>query len=141
MASHFQEISLSPSPQISLPSISPESFLLNLEDANNQIDFLFALNTNQQQARRDDSISADDDGFRTPTSSDHKIPVIKQCPPAPRRPKPISCRSRRSSPRLASGVRRGFRVYISDEIVESIFSSSFAHQKMKKARRDDHEDE
>ncbi|KAJ7947652.1 cyclin-dependent protein kinase inhibitor SMR3-like [Quillaja saponaria] len=30
-----------------------------------------------------------DDGLKTPTSSDHKIPVILQCPPAPRKSKPI----------------------------------------------------
>jgi hypothetical protein len=32
----------------------------------------------------------DNDGFKTPTSLDHKIPVILQCPPAPRKPKPKS---------------------------------------------------
>lgn len=31
---------------------------------------------------------ADDDGFKTPVSMDHKIPVLQQCPPAPRKPKP-----------------------------------------------------
>ncbi|KAJ7961449.1 cyclin-dependent protein kinase inhibitor SMR3 [Quillaja saponaria] len=30
----------------------------------------------------------DDDGFRTPTSLDQRIPVTKQCPLAPRKPRP-----------------------------------------------------
>ncbi|KAL7169923.1 hypothetical protein ACSBR2_034883 [Camellia fascicularis] len=33
----------------------------------------------------DDDDDDDDDGFRTPTSLDHKIPVITQCPPAPKK--------------------------------------------------------
>lgn len=32
-------------------------------------------------------VEEDGDGFKTPTSLDHKIPVILQCPPAPRKPK------------------------------------------------------
>lgn len=158
MASEFQEISLTP--EISLTAIAPESFRVKLEDAN-QNDFVFAAVNNrpdlasdsQRQGRDSDSVDGADrsapaesisafedeeDGFRTPTSSDYKIPEVEQCPPAPRRPKPISLS--RTSPRV-SGVRRGFRVYISDDIVESIFSSSFAsdllHQKNKKARKDD----
>lgn len=38
-----------------------------------------------------------DEGFKTPTSSDHKIPVILQCPPAPRKPKPIPSRRKRKA--------------------------------------------
>ncbi|KAG4191507.1 hypothetical protein ERO13_A07G098000v2 [Gossypium hirsutum] len=40
----------------------------------------------------DDEEDRNNDGFKTPTSSDHKIPVILKCPPAPRKPKslPIS---------------------------------------------------
>ncbi|XP_040990858.1 cyclin-dependent protein kinase inhibitor SMR10-like isoform X1 [Juglans microcarpa x Juglans regia] len=33
-------------------------------------------------------IEEEDDGFKTPTSLDHKIPVFLQCPPAPRKLKP-----------------------------------------------------
>ncbi|OVA06258.1 hypothetical protein BVC80_8869g27 [Macleaya cordata] len=44
----------------------------------------------------------DEDGFRTPTSLDHKIKVnYQQCPPAPKKPKskslPASCRSKRKA--------------------------------------------
>ncbi|KAG6595321.1 Cyclin-dependent protein kinase inhibitor SMR3, partial [Cucurbita argyrosperma subsp. sororia] len=140
MASQFREISL-----------TPESFRVKLEDAD-QIEFIFAVEnrplTSESQQRCDSSapeesllISAvdDEDGCRTPTSSDYKIPLVEHCPPAPRRPKPMSLS--RTSPRV-SGVRRGFRVYISDEIVDSIFSSSFGsdflQHKNKKSRKDDH---
>lgn len=172
MASEFQEVSHLTTPDQSKISLSgrpitPESFRVNLQDAD-QIQFIFSVNDSQQQqqqpqaccdddsdsvcfldgattdrssARSESSISADDDGFRTPTSSDHKIPVVEQCPPAPRRPRPISL-SR--TPSRVSGVRRGFRVVcVSDEIVGSIFSSGFdsvsdlLHQKTKKARKDD----
>lgn len=138
MASEFQEISLTLPDQIPFSPITPQSFRLN------QIDFIFSLNTAPPQPAHalapPESISAvhdddDNDGYKTPISSDHKIPVLPQCPPAPRRPKPISL-SRTLSPR-ASGVRRGFRVYIADEIVDSIFCSDLLHQKSKKARKDD----
>ncbi|CAK7331568.1 unnamed protein product [Dovyalis caffra] len=42
---------------------------------------------------------SDDDGFKTPTSLDCKIPVIFQCPPAPRKPKSLPSTKRKSSPR------------------------------------------
>lgn len=40
-----------------------------------------------------------DEGFKTPTSSDHKIPVVLQCPPAPRKPKSRPLTKRKVSPR------------------------------------------
>ncbi|XP_038877666.1 cyclin-dependent protein kinase inhibitor SMR3-like [Benincasa hispida] len=136
MASEFQEISLTLPDQISFSAITPQpTFRLN------QIDFIFSLNNEPDRLAPAESISAvddDDDGFRTPVSSDHKIPVVRHCPPAPKRPKPISL-SRTSSMR-ASGVRRGFRVYISDEIVDSIFCSDLLHQKSKKKARKDDDD-
>ncbi|GAB4860167.1 hypothetical protein Ancab_011645 [Ancistrocladus abbreviatus] len=36
------------------------------------------------------------DGFKTPTSMDHKIPVILKCPPAPMKPKRPPSRKRRA---------------------------------------------
>ncbi|PIA60237.1 hypothetical protein AQUCO_00300029v1 [Aquilegia coerulea] len=42
----------------------------------------------------------DDDGFRTPTSMDHRIPVIRQCPPAPRKPKSCPMKKRKASSNL-----------------------------------------
>nr|DAD25849.1 TPA_asm: hypothetical protein HUJ06_027317 [Nelumbo nucifera] len=76
----------------------------------------------------------DDDGFRTPTSLDHKIPVILQCPPAPR--KIISIPSKK---RKASSTRRQLLLNLSDEI-ESLFPPAlFADhgRKMKKVRGND----
>ncbi|KAK8600204.1 hypothetical protein V6N13_059984 [Hibiscus sabdariffa] len=43
----------------------------------------------------------DDDGFKTPTSLEHKIPEPKQCPPAPRRPRPLK---RKASPTHSSNA-------------------------------------
>ncbi|GMI97101.1 hypothetical protein like AT2G28870 [Hibiscus trionum] len=42
----------------------------------------------------------DDDGFKTPTSLDHKIPGILKCPPAPRKPKSLP---------ILSAKRKAFR--------------------------------
>lgn len=53
----------------------------------------------------------DDDGFRTPTSLDHKIPVIQKCPPAPRKPKSLP-----STKRKASSNRRQLLFDVSDEM-------------------------
>ncbi|KAA8549259.1 hypothetical protein F0562_000943 [Nyssa sinensis] len=38
----------------------------------------------------------DDDGFRTPTSLDHRMPLIPQCPPAPRKPKSLPLTKRKA---------------------------------------------
>ncbi|KAA0032644.1 cyclin-dependent protein kinase inhibitor SMR3-like [Cucumis melo var. makuwa] len=146
MTSEFQEIS--PRPPLPLPD--HQISLIRLD----HIDFLFdsfssSITTPPSLPSPSDSIqdqppvsisAVDDDeehsdGFTTPISSHHKIPVIPHCPPAPSRPKPISL-SRTLSAR-ASAVRRGFLVYISDEIVDSIFSDDLLHHKSKKARKDD----
>ncbi|XP_059431009.1 cyclin-dependent protein kinase inhibitor SMR3-like [Corylus avellana] len=42
-------------------------------------------------------VEDDEDGFKTPTSLDHKIPVILQCPPAPRKPKTIPLTKRKAT--------------------------------------------
>ena len=51
-------------------------------------------------SRKDVEVEGDDnpndDGFKTPTSSDHRIPVILQCPPAPRKPKPVPSKKRKA---------------------------------------------
>ncbi|XP_022731607.1 cyclin-dependent protein kinase inhibitor SMR3-like [Durio zibethinus] len=45
---------------------------------------------------------AKNDGFKTPTSLDHKIPVMLKCPPAPKKPKslPISPKRKAFRPRI-----------------------------------------
>ncbi|XP_039047625.1 cyclin-dependent protein kinase inhibitor SMR10-like isoform X2 [Hibiscus syriacus] len=63
----------------------------------------------------------DDDGFKTPTSLDHRIPEMKQCPPAPRKPK---------------ANKRNLQLDLS-QVVDSWFPSSLVddlHRKVKKAR-------
>lgn len=74
-----------------------------------------------------------DDGFKTPTSLDHKIPIT-QCPPAPRKPS-SSTRKRRQ---ISSNARRTLRLDLSRE-VESMFPQPIfddLHRKIKKARRE-----
>ncbi|KAH7859690.1 hypothetical protein Vadar_004327 [Vaccinium darrowii] len=44
---------------------------------------------------KNDEEEEDDDRFRTPTSFDQRIPLISQCPPAPRKPKSIPSRKRK----------------------------------------------
>ncbi|KAB2098401.1 hypothetical protein ES319_A01G236300v1 [Gossypium barbadense] len=83
----------------------------------------------------------DDDGFKTPTSLDHKIPVMKQCPPAPRKPKPLSSKKRKpSSPPSSGGDRNLLKIDFAKE-VESLFPSDVLadiHRKVKKARKEDY---
>lgn len=81
----------------------------------------------------------DDDGFKTPTSLDHKIPVTKQCPPAPRKPK-TSLRPARKR-KLSLSIPRSLRQDFSGE-VESMFSPvplCDLHNEIKKARREETE--
>lgn len=91
----------------------------------------------------------DDEGFKTPTAVDNQIPGIKQCPPAPRKPKPplITATSTKrklsssssSAPSVSSNVSRR-RLDLSQE-VNSLFPKRILddlHRKIKKARRDHH---
>ncbi|PIN11973.1 hypothetical protein CDL12_15438 [Handroanthus impetiginosus] len=86
-------------------------------------------------------IAEDDDGFKTPTSADHKIPEITECPWAPRKPRPPPSKlKRKASP---PGACRSLQFDPTAEI-ESIFrpmtdQENADEQKMKKARREDEE--
>ncbi|CAA3029684.1 Hypothetical predicted protein [Olea europaea subsp. europaea] len=77
-------------------------------------------------------VAEDDDGFKTPTSLDHRIPAMTQCPPAPKKMLPEPSLKRKVSPP---------RFDVSDAEVESIFSPISEDLKLKKPRRDDDEDE
>lgn len=79
-----------------------------------------SLSTDEAKRRRlGEEIDQDDDGFTTPTDSDHRIPVPTQCPPAPRK---ASSRKSKSPPETASETLRGiFPVDVSDEEAESLF--------------------
>ncbi|KAL0347305.1 UNVERIFIED_CONTAM: Cyclin-dependent protein kinase inhibitor SMR3 [Sesamum calycinum] len=88
-------------------------------------------------------IAEDDDGFKTPTSSDHRIPATTQCPPAPKKPRPQTSKlKRKASP--PPGARRSLQFDAATE-VESIFrqipdQDNIEEQKIKKARREDDEE-
>lgn len=75
-------------------------------------------------------VAEDDDGFRTPDSLEHRIPVITECPPAPKktRPKISSAKRSRTTAELLD---------LSDE-VESLFPP--AHTKIKKFKREEDDD-
>ncbi|XP_052175991.1 cyclin-dependent protein kinase inhibitor SMR3-like [Diospyros lotus] len=80
----------------------------------------------------------DADGFKTPTSSAHKIAATVQCPPAPKKARPQPSRKRKSS----SPRRRSPPLDLSKE-VESMFPPLLpedSSRKIKKARRDDPSD-
>lgn len=75
----------------------------------------------------------DDDGFRTPTSLDHRIPVMKQCPPPPRKRKVSSRKRKLSSPLLRQTTLQ--LIEASQEIIDSMFPQrENTHHKIKKAR-------
>lgn len=68
-----------------------------------------------KQSKRDDGAAAaaadhDDDGYLTPTSPRHKIPVPLQCPAAPRKPPPMLYlkRKMRSSSQVDTERETGF---------------------------------
>ncbi|XP_047957379.1 cyclin-dependent protein kinase inhibitor SMR3-like [Salvia hispanica] len=73
----------------------------------------------------------DEDGFKTPTSSDHRIPPITECPPAPTKPRPPPLRLKRKSSQPAE-IESIFRSIATDQ-------DDTQHRKIKKARTDDHD--
>ncbi|GMI96512.1 hypothetical protein HRI_003320500 [Hibiscus trionum] len=54
-----------------------------------------------EEKKKESDDDDDNDGFKTPTSLEHKIPEPKQCPPAPRRPRPLK---RKASPSHSSNA-------------------------------------
>ncbi|KAK8563699.1 hypothetical protein V6N12_035840 [Hibiscus sabdariffa] len=79
----------------------------------------------------------EDDGFKTPTSLDYKIPEMKQCPPAPRKPKANKRRASPSSSGTANTSTHGNLQLDLSQVVESWFPVSLVddlHRKVKKAR-------
>ncbi|KAF5751464.1 hypothetical protein HS088_TW02G00478 [Tripterygium wilfordii] len=75
-----------------------------------------------------DDIDDQNDGFRTPTSSDHKIPVVLQCPPAPRKPRSLPSKRK-------SSCQRVLVLDLSKEI-ESLFPPNLVGNKIKKVRQE-----
>lgn len=88
-------------------------------------------------------VADDDEGFRTPTSPDHKIPVITHCPPAPKKTRQKSNPSTMKRKASPTTTRRALHLDLSSE-VESMFAPPIqdgdVDSKIKKARRDhDHD--
>ncbi|KFK24744.1 hypothetical protein AALP_AA8G018800 [Arabis alpina] len=73
-----------------------EIFCVKKIQEEEDIDKKIRISTRPEQ---EDPTVNEEDGCKTPTSSDHKIPVAKYtlCPPAPRKPKPN---------RFSSGTKR-----------------------------------
>ncbi|KAL7248327.1 hypothetical protein ACSBR2_003110 [Camellia fascicularis] len=80
-------------------------------------------------------VDDDDDGFKTPTSLDHKIPVNTECPPAPKR--------RRQSQSSSQSMQRKAtttELHLKEEIESLLFAPTIRDdfdRNIKKARRDD----
>ncbi|KAJ4980064.1 hypothetical protein NE237_010844 [Protea cynaroides] len=83
-------------------------------------------------------VNEDDDGFRTPTSLDHRIPaVIHQCPPAPKKSK--SSPKRKAS---SSSTRRQLFLVDHSQEIESLFTPALLAdfgRKIKKVRAGDND--
>ncbi|KAE8039043.1 hypothetical protein FH972_011491 [Carpinus fangiana] len=80
-------------------------------------------------------VEDDEDGFKTPTSLDHKIPAILQCPPAPRKPKTIPLTKRKAA-------RQRILLDLSNDI-EALFPQALLEDlsrgKIKKIRKEQDE--
>ncbi|OMO67757.1 hypothetical protein CCACVL1_20340 [Corchorus capsularis] len=77
----------------------------------------------------------DDDGFKTPTCLDQKIPAMLKCPPAPRKPKALPIIS--SSAKRKANFRRRILLDFTKEI-ESLFPPALLADlgnKIKKVRQ------
>ncbi|EPS72650.1 hypothetical protein M569_02107, partial [Genlisea aurea] len=63
----------------------------------------------------------EEDGFKTPTSSDCKIPIPTECPPAPRKRRRPGIRNSKPLSLPPSNVRCRLRFEVEAAEVESIF--------------------
>ena len=111
------------------------SILLSENDVN-AMEFTFLLtyltSKHQDRDRESKSVEDDDNGFKTPTSLEHKIPESLRCPMAPRKPK-----SRPMMKRKAVERQRLF-LDLSSEI-QSLFPADFLvglGGKMKRVRQE-----
>ncbi|XAR68951.1 hypothetical protein NMG60_11000375 [Bertholletia excelsa] len=86
-------------------------------------------------------VAESDDGFRTPTSSDHKIPTAKHCPPPPKKPR-IRFPSKRKASLLPPLISQNVLLLDLSKEVESMFPPTLREdlgRKIKRARREDAE--
>ncbi|KDP45062.1 hypothetical protein JCGZ_01562 [Jatropha curcas] len=95
------------SPRIQVPSTKVET----LQSCSGSDD----VEIRRENGNRDSDC---DDGCRTPTSEEHKIPAVLSCPPAPRKPRRMpSCKRKLSE--------FDFFQIVKSQEVESLFRSSF----------------
>nr|POE54100.1 cyclin-dependent protein kinase inhibitor smr3 [Quercus suber] len=114
---------------LSFMGVSDSQMFLTEKDLNS-MELNFLVKVPSLGELRD--VEDDDDGFRTPTSLDHKIPESLRCPPAPRKPKPIPSTKRKAG-------RRRIMLDLSNEI-DSLFPPALLvdlRVKIKKIRRGD----
>lgn len=80
-------------------------------------------------------VDEQNDGFKTPTALDHKIPVITECPAAPRKSRiPLRKRKALNSP---SASRKRIQINVSEEEFQALFSPPHDFRgKIKKASPD-----
>lgn len=85
--------------------------------------------------------SDNDDGFKTPTSSEHRIPAILECPGAPKKTR-ITTRSPKSKKRKSPACRRRLVFDLAARELESLFPTTpfmvddvAGDKKNKKAKR------
>ncbi|XP_061358619.1 cyclin-dependent protein kinase inhibitor SMR3-like [Gastrolobium bilobum] len=53
-------------------------------------------------------VGSENYGFKTPTSSDHKIPMILECPGAPRKPATKVMKRKACNPRIVRNLSKEF---------------------------------
>ncbi|KAG6427370.1 hypothetical protein SASPL_111613 [Salvia splendens] len=88
------------------------------------------LEIEKKEDERDEAAAtvSHDDGFKTPTSSDHRIPPITRCPPPPVKPRPPPMRVKRKISQPAE-IESIFRSIAADQ------DDTAQHRKIKKARK------
>ncbi|KAK4798336.1 hypothetical protein SAY86_030662 [Trapa natans] len=83
----------------------------------------------------------DEDGFRTPVSMGHRIAAAAECPPAPKKPKPVSWRKRRLDDQKDDKLAVSMVIIkVSDEELEAMFRpvvpfEGYGDKVIKKPRR------
>jgi hypothetical protein len=88
----------------------------------------------ETSSRKQDKVENEEenDGFKTPTHIEHRIPIAKQCPLAPRKPKPYFKRRKQQYSKQLLDVSS--EVELLFQIKHKTFSSS--QQSSKKIRRE-----
>ncbi|KAJ7950340.1 Cyclin-dependent protein kinase inhibitor SMR3 [Quillaja saponaria] len=112
-----------------------------------QLDECHQCQVQQDEAQDKDELIEDEElsGFRTPTSLDCRIPVTKQCPPAPRKPRPSLKRKAFNSNThknlIPLDLSKDDQSLFPTSQITTALSSDSHNKRMKKARREDCDDD